>query len=415
MRTGTSSRRERLTRLFRRNVLALKAADLARVRIDDDYLEGRTVSISGRRARNFGICSYLGLHTDRRIKDAAIDAIDRYGAVYPSSAAYTSLPLYSELEDRLGEIFGIDTLIPTTTTLGHFAFFQVAFRPGDHIIVDAEAHASVHLALQQVIAEGIPVVPIAHNDVTALEDAIRDASLSSDRVWYLADGVYSMRGDVAPWDDLARLLGEYPQLHCYIDDAHGMSWFGVHGQGMARELLGRHPRVNVAVSLAKSFGSGGAALVVPDEELRELILIASGTMTFSGPLHPAELGAAVAAADIHLSAELAERQSALDEHLDLVLKLSSDLGVPLASHARTPIWFVPIGEAHRAVAVGRGLLDAGFYANVSVFPAVPHGKAGIRFANSLYLGLGDVEDFMEALSGLAVVSDVLGDAVDLRA
>ena len=122
-------------------------------------------------------------------------------------------------------------------------------------------------------------------------------------VWYLADGVYSMYGDTAPMHHIATLLDEYEQLHVYIDDAHGFSWKGLHGRGHALATTPMHPRLVVAVSLAKSFGSGGAALAFHDAGLARKVLLRGSTFTFSGPIHPAELGAAVVAADIHLSPE----------------------------------------------------------------------------------------------------------------
>ena len=113
------------------------------------------------------------------------------------------------------------------------------------------------------------------------------------RIWYMADGVYSMFADLAPFAQLKELLDRYPQLHLYIDDSHGVSWAGRHGRGPALDALAGHPRVVVACSLNKSFASAGGAIVFPDPEMRRLVRTSGGPMIFSGPVQPPLLGAAI--------------------------------------------------------------------------------------------------------------------------
>lgn len=94
---------------------------LIRLRVEDQSDDGRTITVRGRELVNLGSAAYLGLNTDDRLKDGAKAAIDTFGPVFSSSAAYTSVGLYSDLEDRLEKIFGRRVLIPTTTTLGHLS------------------------------------------------------------------------------------------------------------------------------------------------------------------------------------------------------------------------------------------------------------------------------------------------------
>jgi 7-keto-8-aminopelargonate synthetase-like enzyme len=107
-------------------------------------------------------------------------------------------------------------------------------------------------------------------------------------------------------------------------------------------------------------------------------------MNFSGPLHPAELGAAAASASIHLSPEIDERQQRLGLQIELARNALRSASLPVASWDATPIWYVTVGSRENAVAVVRGLIDEGFYVNVSFFPAVPMGRAGLRFTQTLY-------------------------------
>jgi len=397
MRTGSAARHDRVLRLFERHAQTAIDANLCRIRVEDTELAGDIVTIKGKELVNFGSCAYLGLNLDQRLKDGAKAAIDAFGAVFSSSTAYTSVPLYSQLEEKLEHIVGTTVVVPTTTTLGHLAFLPTVIGPGDAVVVDAQAHSSVHLATQTLIAQGIPVEPVPHNDVLAMEAAF--GKLSSHRaVWYLADGIYSMLGDVMPFKALKHSLDVHDNLWAYIDDAHGFGWYGKFGRGMALEAFGGHPRVVVAASLAKSFGAGGAMIAFPDDDMARRVQICSGTLTFSGPLHPAELGAAVAAADIHLSAEHLERQEVLERQIELTSTELSRLNLPVSRTDRTPIWFVRVGGHEESIEVGSRMMADGYFLNLASFPAVPAGHSGFRFTNTTYLSADQLVSMLEALA-----------------
>jgi 7-keto-8-aminopelargonate synthetase-like enzyme len=406
MRTGNASRHERLLALFERNIRASGSSGLTRVRVEDRHLDGATLMIEGRRIVNFGSCAYLGLNTDPRLKAAAKDAIDRFGPVFSSSTAYTSISLYNELEYGLGRILNGYVIIPTTTTLGHLAALPVLIGDGCAVVVDSQAHSTVHIATQILSAEGIPVTPVAHNDLSMLAQTLDDACNQYDQVWYLADGVYSMFGDNAPVADVMKLVDRYENLHVYFDDAHGFGWRGTNGCGSVLDSVPWHPRLVLAVSLAKSFGAGGAALAFADETTAERVQLLGGTMTFSGPLHPAELGAAVASCDIHLSSELADRQAVLRQQFVLMRSSLLEAGITPANTDDTPIWFVKIGGVEPTIDIGRRMLDDGFYLNVSFFPAVPVGQAGFRLTHTVYHTAHQIEAMVQALAGN--IRDVMG-------
>ena len=398
MRTGNASRHERLLTMFERNVRASRDRGLSSLRVEDRTLDGAWLTIDGRRVVNFGSCAYLGLNTDPRLKAGARDAIDRFGPVFSSSTAYTSVGLYTELEQRLERIFHAHVVVPPTTTLGHLAALPVLIGKGDAVIVDSQAHSTVHLATQILIAEGIPVTAVPHNDVTALRIAVEEACRRFDQVWYLADGIYSMMGDVAPVAEIMDLVDRHDNLHAYFDDAHGFGWRGINGRGWVLDTVPWHPRLVVAVSLAKSFGSGGAAIAFPDKAMADRVQISGGTMVFSGPLHPAQLGAAIASADIHLSPELEERQAVLDHQIKFVKAslLAEDLPVVNTDH--TPLWFVKVGGSEQALVLGRRMMDDGFYLNFSAFPAVPVGQAGLRLTHTVYHTIQQIEAMIESLA-----------------
>jgi 7-keto-8-aminopelargonate synthetase-like enzyme len=230
-----------------------------------------------------------------------------------------------------------------------------------------------------------------------LEDRIIDLEPEHRHVWYLADGIYSMSGEPSPAGGLRAVLDRHPQLHAYVDDAHGMSWTGTHGCGSVLERERIHPRLVVVLSLAKAFAASGAAMVFPNADWAHLVRTCGSTMIFSGPLQPALLGAAIASAKVHLSDEIVIRQAALLERIELFNACCRMRGVKLASPSTTPIRFVRIGAEESAYVRAAHLMHGGFFANVATYPAVPKGQAGIRVAITVHQRLEDIRELVERL------------------
>jgi 7-keto-8-aminopelargonate synthetase-like enzyme len=373
------------------------ASELLLRTADDEQLDGRTLAFEGRRTLNFGSCSYLGLELDPRMQAGVCEAVMRYGTQFSSSRSYVQAAPYLELEDLLSEMFGGHALVVPSTSLGHAAALPVMVRSDDLVVVDQQVHHSVQMAVNHLRVQGTAVEMIRHNNLDQLEAALT-GHRDRNRVWYLADGVYSMFADLAPFDDLAELLRRHERLHLYVDDSHGVGWIGRHGRGPALEALGMHDRLIVAASLNKSFAAAGAALVFPTKELKHRVRLIGGPMIFSGPVQPPMLGAALTSARIHLSDELPGLQAKLHERIDLCNKLMAEFGVPLASEQRSPIRFVPIGLPQPARELTRRLLDDGIYTNMATFPAVPIKQAGVRFTLTLHHGPADIERLVETLA-----------------
>ncbi|MEA2149993.1 MAG: hypothetical protein QOD69_1823, partial [Solirubrobacteraceae bacterium] len=363
---------------------------------DDEALNGREVSLDGRPRVNFGSCSYLGLERDARMQDAVCEAVRRYGTQFSSSRTYLSAPPYAELERLLDDVFGGHVLVAPSTSLGHLAALPVLVETGDAVLLDHQVHHSVQMAVNQLRVQGVEVDVLRHNEIDRIEHAIERLRGRKKRIWYLADGVYSMYADFAPFDDLATLLERHDQLHLYIDDSHGAGWSGRHGRGPALQRFAGHERVVVAASLNKSFAAAGGALVFPDAALRRRVRLLGGPMIFSGPVQPPMLGAAIASATIHLSPELEQRQAALRDRIRLCTDLLDEFSLPLASHDQTPIRYVPLGLPAVAQDVTERLLDEGLYVNLAMFPAVPMKRAGVRIALTLHHTQSDIRTLVEA-------------------
>ena len=415
MRVNDAAQHQVVLRNYERRARLGVSSGLLRLSLDDTALSGPEIHVDGRPLVSFGSCSYMALNLDDRLTAAASEAVGRFGVTYSSSTVYTSLGLYRELEDLLCLMVGGRTLVTPTTTLAHLTALPVMIGPGDVALVDAQAHSSVHMALQILRSEGITVEVLPHNDVEALEAAVGRVASDHHAVWYLADGVYSMFGDVAPVARLDALLDRHPNLFLYLDDAHGFSWHGENGRGWVLERMPMHPRLVLALSLSKSFGSGGGALAFGDPDLAERVLLLGGPLTFGGPVQVAELAAGVASARIHLSPEHRERRSAMEGQIDHVLDLAGRLGLPLRSTARTPVWFLHVGRIEHTVEIAQRMMRDGFYLTPASFPAVPLGAAGLRFAHTLHHSLSDIDEMLTRLAEhyAEVVEDDVGIRVEL--
>ncbi|HLK88847.1 MAG TPA: aminotransferase class I/II-fold pyridoxal phosphate-dependent enzyme [Polyangia bacterium] len=374
------------------------ALGLGYLTAEDELLGGRHLTLRGRRQVNFGSCSYLGLETDLRLKDAACEAVARYGVQFASSRAYVSCPPYAELERRLTALFATPVVVTQTTTLAHFAALPLLIGKDDAVICDQLVHASVQAVLPTLRAAGTLCRLVRHSRVDRLAELASQLAARHRRIWYLLDGVYSMHGDPAPLDDLRALLDDNEQLHLYVDDSHGVSWSGRHGRGT---LLGDGPlppRTVLVASLAKGFASGGAVLAFPDAETARLVRTCGSTLIFSGPLQPALLGAAIASARIHHSDEIGARQTQLEMRIHLFNGQARARHVPLAAEAATPIRFVPLGDTGQTYRVAAALMSEGFYTNTAVYPAVSHGHGGLRVALTVHQTLDDIRALIDAIA-----------------
>jgi 7-keto-8-aminopelargonate synthetase-like enzyme len=371
-------------------------AGVAMQTVDDAEYAGRHLELDGGKLLNFGGCSYLGLEQRPELKRGAIQAVERFGTQFSFSRVYLQSPLYPKLEEALGRMTGGHVLVTASTTLAHIAALPVLVEPGDAVLIDRFAHASLHTAVG--LLHSIPVQTIRHSRIDLVEEAIARLAKMHRHVWYVLDGLYSMAGDFAPLSEIAALREKYPQLRLYIDDAHSTSWFGQNGRGYALETLTDRTGVVVALSLNKAFSAGGGALVFATEEDRMRVRRNGGPMLFSGPLQPPLLGAALASAELHLGPEFSSLQRGLLDRIERAHALASQLGIKFASKDRTPIFFIQVGAESTAIALAKAVQVQGLYVCVSVFPAVAHNQAGIRFTVSSHNTPTDIERLMGTLA-----------------
>ena len=364
---------------------------------ENEQIHGRSVQIQGKHYTNFGSCSYLGLEKHPQLIAGAHDALIRYGTQFSSSRTFLSLGLYENLENYMCQLFGQPAIVAASTTLGHLATLPVIIEEGDAIILDLQVHSSIQMVVKQLKAQKIPVYVIQHNAMDHLESKLKRLRNKHRKIWYLADGIYSMYGDVAPMNTLIQLMDQYKQLHLYIDDAHGMSWTGQNGIGYVRSTIAHHPKMVMATSLNKSFACAGGLLLFPNEKMANKVRNCGSTLIFSGPIQPPMLGAACASAKLHLSNEIQEHQQKLKQLIDYTNEGIKSRDIPQFSPGHSPLFFVPIGNIKLTTNLTNRIMQAGHYLNSAGFPAVPMKRGGLRFMLNNHLNKQDVDALLDAI------------------
>lgn len=363
--------------------------------------DGGVWVVDGQPLRNFGSCSYMGLERHPELAAGAVSAIQEFGSNFSISRIYLECPLYADFEQALGEVMGRPVVVAASTTMCHLAALPVIVGDHDLVLLDQFVHSSVHMA-SDLIAD-VPIELLRHSRMDLLEQRLKQVESDDavERVWYLCDGVYSMLGDLAPFEELSELLTRYPKLHLYVDDAHGMSWAGQHGRGTALDRLADLERVVVAVSLSKAFGATGGALAFPSTAMRDRVRRCGGPLMFSGPIAPAGLGSGLASAKLHLTPELAQMQRELQERITFARESVEAAGLELATKPLTPVMMVHYDSIPRLHAVMRGLRERGFFTCLSTFPAVPVNKPSLRFTISRHNSFADIEELVAAVAELS--------------
>ncbi|CAN5476847.1 aminotransferase class I/II-fold pyridoxal phosphate-dependent enzyme [soil metagenome] len=366
--------------------------------IEDEQLDGRTVHVKGKKLLNFTSCSYLGLELDSRLIAGAIDATTRYGTQFASTRAYLSVTLYKEIEEQLSTMFGMPVALAQTTGLGHISNIPILVGDRDAVIMDIAVHATVQEAVSLLVERGVTIERVRHNRMDLLEDRVKELSKTHDKIWYMADGVYSMFGDGAPLDEIKQLLDTYEQMYLYIDDAHGMSWAGEHGAGYVNSKLKYHPKMYLTTSLAKGFGATGGVLAFPNDSTYKRVHDYGRTFIFSTQLPPPMLGAIRASARIHLSDEINLMQSQLVERIKFFNQTAKLFDIPLLTETITPVRFIPLGKPEVGYGMVTRMMNAGFYTSLSVFPSVSYNNTGMRVAINRHHTMEDIENIVREIA-----------------
>jgi glycine C-acetyltransferase len=334
---------------------------------------GPKITINGKTFINLSSNNYLGLATDSRLKDAAIQAINKYGV--GAGAVRTingTMDLHLKLEEKLAEFKHTEAAIAYQSGFNcNMAAISAVMDQNDAILSDELNHASIIDGCRLSRAK---IIRYNHSDMADLREKAKAATESGqyNKVMVITDGVFSMDGDVALLPEIVAIAEEF-DLITYVDDAHGS---GVMGKGAGTvSHFGLSDRVDFQIgTLSKAIGVVGG-YVAGKKELIDWLKVRSRPFLFSTSLTPADVAACIQSIDLLLeSTELNEKLWENGHYLKAGLKkLGFNIG-----NSESPITPCIIGDEVKTQAFSKQLYEKGVYAKAIVFPTVPRGTGRVR-------------------------------------
>ncbi len=367
------------------------------IRTIESPMDGKVV-IDGKTVLNFCANNYLGLANHPRLKEAAKQAIDKYG-IGPGAVRTIAgtMSLHDQLESRLAQFKGAEAVVTLQSGFtANLATIPALVGRGDVIFSDQLNHASIIDGCRLSRAK---IVAYEHNNVADLREKIMLTTEYTRRL-IITDGVFSMDGDIAPLPELVKVANEHNIL-LMVDDAHGEGVLGRGGRGIV-DHFDLHGQVDIEVgTMSKAFGVMGG-IVAGKQVIIDWLRQRGRPFLFSSAMTVPDTAACLEAVDmLEGSTELVSRLWSNAEFFKTEMaKMGFDVG-----HSETPIVPVMLGDAPLAQQFSRQLFDEGVFAMAIGYPTVPQGKARIRVMNTAAHSQDDLE---QALSAFETVGKGLG-------
>lgn len=335
-----------------------------------DRNEGTEVVYKGRRIIMCGSNNYLGLTTHPKVRQAAMDAIKKYGTSCTGSRFLNgNMTIIEQLERELAEWTGKDSALVFSTGMQvNLGTISAVVGRGDIVILDKEDHASIY---DGAILSSGKIERYRHNDIEQLEYVMAHLPEKVGKL-LVVDGLFSMEGDIALLPEIIPLCKKYG-VRLMVDDAHAMGVLGG-GRGTAASF-GVTEDVDLIMStFSKSFASIGG-FVAGQHDVIDYIKHKARSLIFSASIPPANTATALAALDIMRTEP--ERIKQLEENALFMREGYKSMGFNIG-HSESPIIPIIIGDNERTFYAWHKLFDAGVFVNPVISPATSPGRQLLR-------------------------------------
>jgi 8-amino-7-oxononanoate synthase len=314
-----------------------------------------------------GSNNYLGLTTHPEVRNAAIEAVKKYGTGCTGSRFLNgTLEMHLELEKKLAKFVGMeDAVVFSTGFQTNLGTITALVDKDDVIIVDKEVHASIIDAISLSKAQKRANLRFfKHNDMGSFESILKRYDRDHGKL-VVVDGVFSMGGDIAPLPEITALCKQY-NSRLMVDDAHSVGVLGG-GRGTANHFDCVDDVDLTMGTFSKSFASTGG-FIAGKKEVIHWIQHFARSFIFSASLTPANTATVLAVLDvIEKEPERVQKVNKIAETMRNELRaLGFNIG-----NSGTPIIPIIIGDQFKTMQAWRFLFDAGIYTNVAIPPAVP--------------------------------------------
>jgi 8-amino-7-oxononanoate synthase len=353
------------------NAIRQAGADPFSVRFDAVVSPTEGV-INGKRTILLGTNNYLGLTFDEQAIASSIKAVQERGTgTTGSRIANGSFEAHVELEEALAKFYKRKhAMVFTTGYQANLGVLSTLVGRGDHLILDADSHASIYDGARLGHAE---VIRFRHNDPEDLYKRLRRMKDVPGERLIVVEGIYSMIGDIAPLKEIAavkRELGGY----LLVDEAHSMGVLGEHGRGLA-EAAGVEADVDFVVgTFSKSLGAIGG-FCVSDMDDFDVMRVTCRPYMFTASLPPAVVSSTVTA--LRRLEEQPELRHKLMANARRLYDGLSSMGF-MTGPTSSPIVAITMPDTERAIGMWNALLQNGVYLNLALPPATPDSRPLLR-------------------------------------
>ncbi len=362
-----------------------------------DDTEGTEVIINGQRKIMIGSNNYLGLTTHPKVREAALQAIKKYGTSCTGSRFMNgTLSLHEELERRLAKFVGKEAaLVFSTGMQTNLGTISALIGRDDIAITDKEDHASIIDGCRLGYGK---MKRFRHNDLESLEIVLQSSPAESGKM-VIVDGVYSMGGDLAPLPEMIQVCQKYG-ARLMVDDAHGIGTVGnMRGTSVH---FGVTDQVDLIMStFSKSFASLGG-FIAGDEPIIHYIQHHARALLFSASIPASNAASALAALDIMESEP--ERFERLQQIAKKMHEGYRSLGYDIGN-TTTPIIPIIIRDEMQTLEMWKQLYEAGVYTNCVIPPGVSPGMSLLRTS---YMATHTDEQMDRVLETFATVGKKVG-------
>jgi 8-amino-7-oxononanoate synthase len=331
------------------------------------------VVISGKKVLMFGSNAYLGLVNHPKVKEAAIEAIKKYGTGCAGSRFLNgTLDIHIELEKKLAKFVGKeDAIVYSTGFQVNLGVVSCLTGREDYILWDELDHASIIEGHRLSFSTKLK---FKHNDMDSLEKQLQKCEPDKVKL-IVVDGVFSMEGDVAKLPEIVALAKKY-NASVMVDEAHGLGVFGRQGRGTCDHFGVSNDVDLIMGTFSKSLASIGG-FIASDESVINYLRHHSRSYIFSASNTPAATAAASAALDVMI--EEPERIQHLWDLTHYALDGFRNMGCEIG-HTSTPIIPLFIRDNDLTFMVVKDLFEEGIFVNPVVAPAVASEDTLIRFS-----------------------------------
>ncbi|MER9254694.1 glycine C-acetyltransferase [Mesorhizobium sp. M0598] len=372
----------------------LKSAGLYKSERVITSTQSAEIEVGGEKVLNFCANNYLGLADSAELREAAKQALDRYGYGMASVRFICGTQEeHKQLEATISDFLGMeDTILYGSCFDANGGLFETLLGEEDAVISDALNHASI---IDGVRLSKAKRFRYANNDMADLEARLKEASDCRFRL-IATDGVFSMDGIIANLKGVCDLADQYDAM-VMVDDSHAVGFVGRNGRGSA-EHCGVEGRVDLITgTLGKALGGASGGYTSGRKQVVDWLRQRSRPYLFSNTLMPAIAGASIRVFEMIRNGDALRQR--LYANAARFRSEMGKLGFTLAG-ADHPIIPVMLGDATLAQEMAARMLKRGIYVIGFSFPVVPKGQARIRTQMSAAHSSADIDRAVEAFAAV---------------